>query len=550
MGVRCLETFMKKDVPNGYVPVSLEKEIKLFHNLHNIQPILLIDLLSLSSLFNRNKMEILCGGRQNTYEMMLDDLFIKLKETGAELVFFGDGPTTTTKYDTYVKRQDQQYERSATLHDLIYKGCSLEYIVQKHESTNGNLINNSGFQTILEKCARKHGTYTISFNVECDTEMAEYASKTPAVLAIMADDSDFLIYSGKWRYFSLKNLDCDSLMTMEYSRLELRNFLQLSDIQMVVLSTLGGNDVMQYENVMSFHSRISGPKAWNRFMQIAKFIKRSLPEKYDDELVFEIGKLVLRDTSPEALDCIHRSMTFYDPKFQKQEFETDELLNKCLEKQLVFIYSVLKEMPINYSLPHYDLRQDDFPLYFDIAIPLAQRQFGVLLQHKQQQSDFIFYKPIFTKRSHNESTCLHFIAPIYPPVMTPPLMELMFEKEDCNEHLNDLRFNVLKWLLCWDRLESLDLKTIPKEYLLDILVLVLLKNYGIITTLESDIILFTLKSAKLNLCPKEIQYPEVINSKAFRIAFIFLKMHSHVTRCFQIVGLRSYVVRFVTFIIL
>lgn len=30
MGIRHLETFMRKNVPNGFVAVSLEKEIKLF----------------------------------------------------------------------------------------------------------------------------------------------------------------------------------------------------------------------------------------------------------------------------------------------------------------------------------------------------------------------------------------------------------------------------------------------------------------------------------------------------------------------------------------
>lgn len=46
-------------------------------------------------------------------------------------------------------------------------------------------------------------------------------------------------------------------------------------------------------------------------MEIANFIKTSLPTKYDD-VVYEIGKKVLYDTSDEALDHINKSLNFYN----------------------------------------------------------------------------------------------------------------------------------------------------------------------------------------------------------------------------------------------
>ncbi|CAO1410086.1 unnamed protein product [Diamesa hyperborea] len=538
MGIRHLETFMKVNVTNGFVPVSLETEIKLFQSTNNIKPILLIDLMSLNSIFNRNKIEILCGGRRNMYEIMLDQLFSKLKEAGAELVFFGDGAVPTVKYDTYCERQNSKYVDSITLHDLINDGCPLREIVHKDESRRIDLISQMGFQETLERTARKHGTLTTTFNVECDTEMAEYASRTPAVLAIMADDTDFLIYAGKWRYFSVRNLDLDTLMTKEYSRLELRKFLGLTNKQLIVLSTLGGNDVMKYDDVKQFHRRlISNHNTNHKFVNIANFIKNSLPTKYDD-VIYEIGKQILYDTSDEALDHIHKSLNFYSIEFEKKDYRTTEpLLHKCLENGLNFIFSVLKEDPINYSLMCYDLRQDDFPLYFDLVVPMSQRHFGLLLQHKQRND---LQVKIYTQKSHNDTTRPHFISPVYPPIVAPPLMNLIFDDDEGNDNLNDLRFNLLKWLVCWDRLGNKDLKAIPKEYLIDVLVLVVMKEFGIITTLEGDIFMLTIKSATLNMITKEIQYPEVLNSKAYRLAFIFLKLHSQLRRSLQMCGLRKY----------
>ena len=190
----------------------------------------------------------------------------------------------------------------------------------------------------------------------------------------------------------------------------------------------------------------------------------------------------------------------------------------------------------------YDLRQEDFPLYFDIVGPMAQRQFGLLLQHKQKSD---LQVKIYTQKSHNDTTRPHFISPVYPPIVAPPLMNLIFDDGDGNDNLNDLRFNLLKWVVCWDRLGNLDLKAIPKEYLIHVLVLVVMKEHGIITTLEGDIFMLTVKSATLKMISKEIQYPEVVNSKAYRLAFIFLKLHSQLRRCLQMCGLRKYSVRFI-----
>lgn len=44
---------------------------------------------------------------------------------------------------------------------------------------------------------------------------------------------------------------------------------------------------------------------------MANFIRKSMPTKYDD-IVFEIGKQVLYNTSDEALDHIHESLSFYE----------------------------------------------------------------------------------------------------------------------------------------------------------------------------------------------------------------------------------------------
>jgi hypothetical protein len=115
---------------------------------------------------------------------------------------------------------------------------------------------------MMEQLARKYGQLIVTMSLkECDTEIARYAFNNPKVLAIVADDSDFLIYPGHWRYFSLRNIDYDNFETYEYSRTALRSFLNLTDKELAILSALNGNDIIKYDKVRdNFHVKMDSFK--------------------------------------------------------------------------------------------------------------------------------------------------------------------------------------------------------------------------------------------------------------------------------------------------
>ncbi|CAO1410077.1 unnamed protein product [Diamesa hyperborea] len=533
MGIRHLEHFMRYDVPNGFSSVCLEQEIKKFQRDNNTKPILVFDLMGLVSFVSRNKFDTLCGGRHNIVAIEIDELFQKIKNIGAELVFFMDGPIQDEKYSTWRCRQNLRYESCNEILDDIDNGMPLWKIIQKENNKCYSIPNISTVIPILEEKAKKYGTLHKTYSVECDLEIAAFASNNPAVLAVIAHDSDFLIFPGDWRYFSINLLSVDTMITKEFNRAALREFLGLNDKQLVIFATLASNDVIKYEEVKHFHNQISGTRtiAKYKFPAIAKVIKEQL-NIGRKKIPAEIVNLLWRDSSPESITRVQKSLKSYKINFKKEDYSvTNPLLHQCIQHDLMFVFDILMKTTVNFTLFYYNLSRENIS-YYDYTIPMFQRQLGIIYDRNSTTGH-----TIYSKSTHNDSYRMFKVYPTFPDVTVPPLEKLLFQKDD--KDLDKIRFHLLKWMICWDKLKDVDLTTIPKNYLLDVLVLVFMKENGIISTSEADVILLTIKQAELKLIRIDIKCPEVVNARAAKISFLYGKIYTNITRCLEFVGLHD-----------
>lgn len=180
------------------------------------------------------------------------------------------------------------------------------------------------------------------------------------------------------------------------------------------------------------------------------------------------------------------------------------------------------------------MRKSDFPNYFDIITKLIARKIGVILQHKRMKPGGIHYE-IIIKKSHDESFAKHYVNPEYPEIKVPDLIEFL-DRNKHPEH-DELRFNLLKWIIDVKNLEAVDLTTIPKQYFLDVLILTYLVHKEFISSVEADLILLTIKKVENNLIPNDIVVPTVLNERAFRISFLFLTLYVLFEGTLEAVGL-------------
>lgn len=233
--------------------------------------------MSLFGKISEDKVEELCGGRHQKYREFLEKLFTELTSF-ADLVFFVDGPTPDEKMDECNRRRNEKYKRSLTIIDAVYDGFPLNEIVETHK---WELAWAPTFQNLLEEMAKKFGTLFVAVTKECDSELARYACNNPSTLAIFADDSDYLIFEGKWRYFSFSSMNFEDLTTLEYNKAALRRSLDLTDEQMKTLSTLAGNDIMVKDEAKRFHIASGCPKdAGAKFPFLAELV-RTWPQEHE-----------------------------------------------------------------------------------------------------------------------------------------------------------------------------------------------------------------------------------------------------------------------------
>lgn len=185
---------------------------------------------------------MMCGMRSDVYFRRVRGFFQRLVDAGAKFVFFTDGPVQNDKQPTWMKRQNTKYEDHLAVIDKLEKHVPLSDLVKQPIPTTTMVA------SLIRAIAKEFGPVNTSIHNECDLELAAYATETNA-FAIMADDSDFLIYPGQWRYWSIKHIDHDRLTTIAYNRAGLRAHLGLSPEQLLLFANLAGNDIVQYDDI-------------------------------------------------------------------------------------------------------------------------------------------------------------------------------------------------------------------------------------------------------------------------------------------------------------
>lgn len=300
----------------------------------------------------------------------LDALFTTLRAAGAVLVFFEDGLIEIEKYPRWIQRRNQCYDDHIKIIDHVNSGSSVDEIYKTFKDTLDAFSTAFG---IIEGKARQYGTLIYSVTKDCDVEMVRYANQNN-VLAILTDDTDFLIFKGNFLLWSARRFDVKTLKIVELSRSALRSTLELSDDQLAILSTLAGNDYINYDEIQYAIGKYFRFKKELKFPNIAKYIRQSkLANQPVGKQAEVIGLKMFSETNAETLERIEKSLTAYnfvsdaEKKTEKQinveiflqDFEDathSPLLQLCLDKHANATFKVLSRFPKNFTLVFFDLR--------------------------------------------------------------------------------------------------------------------------------------------------------------------------------------------------
>lgn len=500
------------------------------HRNHSGQkPILIFDCLSIVQLLSVDKSEVLCAGRHQMYTEVLDCLFSRLSAI-AELVFFLDGLIIDSKFATWASRQNRKHKSSINILKMIYNEFPLNDIVLKHAS----YIYTNTLLNVIESSCQKFGRLNYAVKNECDQEIAQFAVCNPRVLAVFSRDTDFLIFPGPWRYFSTRDITLKTLQTIEFDRKVLRRHLNLNNYQMAIFATAAGNDIVRRDELDNFHKKF-GFRSKKILLGIADYVTKNFSKLKDySHVVEQLSKDLFGNIKSHNLERIKASLNSYAVHLKDDESSDQENpLNVYLHQNHLFTFNVLNNSPLNFSLVFFDMRQRDMPnSYFEICAGMFQRQAGIVLVHSSTPNASLI---VYTKLSYHSEYSKITLPSIHPPFEVPLLEELYSD----DPQFDDIRFALLKWTINWAKLKDYDLRAIPGNYMIDVLTITFMAQKGIIWPKEADILLWTIKNVENGNVPKEIKPPVILHSRAFRLAFLYVKLFANVARSIEVCGLKK-----------
>lgn len=192
---------------------------------------------------------------------------------------------------------------------------------------------------------------------------------------------------------------------------------------------------------------------------------------------------------------------------------------------------------------YYDLREEKSSVMLNVTRDIYKKMCGILLKDHVLLQIELYYK-----NDHYSKLKLHHTWATVPThiLSDPPLLEFL-DRRNFPEH-DPIRFNLLKWMIDREKLKNVDLTLIPRKYFQDIMTLVLLRRYGLMSVLEADLILLSIRNVECGHVPDELKPPARLNARAFQVAFMYTRIFGFVRGALQVVGLEdTMMVRLITF---
>lgn len=277
------------------------------------EALIIFDVMGFIHNFGKSShIEVNVGGRQHIYLKTFSNFASRLKSAGAKLVFICDGHLRPDRISEWCIRRESEFRKA-------YAMLTGHSHLQSKYSFGCKSIVSSLFKLIEDN---ELGEIMISTHAECDAIVASYAYKHNA-LAVVGDDSDFLIYEGSFAWWQSASLNMNHCTVRSFDRFKLRRYLNLNNTQMKYLATLAGNDHTKH----IVQQQTGEFRNMTNFMMLASFC-RSLTTGTNEAVACQQIATYMRSQQRKLqssdLECIRKSIDSYSIEVE-QTTATDRL---------------------------------------------------------------------------------------------------------------------------------------------------------------------------------------------------------------------------------
>lgn len=174
--------------------------------------------------------------------------------------------------------------------------------------------------------------------------------------------------------------------------------------------------------------------------------------------------------------------------------------------------------------------------YPRLTIRIISRMAGIVLYHQQKQKN-VSKINLVVKRFHKEPYDFHSVAVNFPQHIVPPELHILLRSEQPSTDLEDIKLKLYCWIAS-DKLDHRSLQPVPAIFRPTVLTLYFLRENRVLQLFEADLFLQVAYDVEYsNYDIDNIQYPTRLDSRAFRLVFLYQKIYKHFATSFNLVGL-------------
>lgn len=408
----------------------------------------------------RDETGIVLGGRHPLYMGVYRKFLAGLQGAGAKLVFFAVGRKLNDEPHIFIPKREQDYLKHVKLLKNIDKNLPIRSILSRKNHPVPDIRSTFAVEHNLIKLCKQYGELHYNY-VRHNQEIVQYANEHgDDVLAIIAGDTDYLVFEGNFEYWPAIRLNFRDSTGVRVNRELILNELELTQQQLAMVGALSGSIYLPgyIDKMKEFYTRLrKDDTKFSKIPDLAEYVRRMPQTQVNDELQFDlefVAKDIFGDDYTEGeLNAIKNGLAIYNLKFNIPTV-ADPLLRTLMHRDRL-LYKLQTDDIFNVrDIVYIDYENVRSKTYDELVCPLLQRILGILFGEK---CDSAFTRKICMKFSHDDPYEVVEQTPIYPPKVLRIPFKVIYEEHDKNQ---PKKWRLLMWTLgiedCgWDALKNL-----------------------------------------------------------------------------------------------
>lgn len=317
------------------------------------------------------------GGRFDQINNIMDYFFAEIKKCKANLVFFA-------RLDEGKYKDIGMFAPINGCYDCIsQRKCLNSYLNRNQSKNSSTLYPNERIWYNLQQIAAKYGKLYVNYGLSKQAILAYAKEKRGEVMAIMTRNTEFLVHSCDFEYWSLSDVDFNTLKIAKFCRWKLDQTLDFNQHQMQLLFVIS-----EFEPADKY--KLIG-RGGNPFVELLKYVARQRCGRNGyvlSELTGNIGNAKLKEieTKISDLEALNKFKGSFNEDitngFITELVDADIIFDMVLQfcqMNIPFAYKLINEtMSVPKDLLFIDVRRDkSADMYIDLVIKVTMKMVGI-----------------------------------------------------------------------------------------------------------------------------------------------------------------------------